>query len=65
VNCSAGTETVQAMAVVVVTAQASGGSSHSGGGGGALNVASLLALSLLIAWRQNARTSSLLLSGCV
>jgi hypothetical protein len=64
VNCSAGTETVQAMAVVVVTAQASGGSSHSGGGG-ALNVASLLALSLLIAWRQNARTSSLLLSGCV
>jgi hypothetical protein len=56
VNCSAGTETVQAMAVVVVTAQASGGSSHSGGGGGALNVASLLALSLLIAWRQRRRS---------
>jgi hypothetical protein len=63
VNCSAGTETVQAMAVVVVTAQASGGSSHSGGGGGALNVASLLALSLLIAWRQRRRSPGRELNG--
>jgi hypothetical protein len=56
VNCSAGTETVQAMAVVVVTAQVStGGSSHSGGGG-ALDVVSLLALSLLITWRPSRRS---------
>jgi hypothetical protein len=58
VNCTAGTETVEAMAVVVVTAQAISGGSHSGGG--ALNLVSLLGLGLLLVWRQRRRSPNVL-----
>jgi plastocyanin len=51
VSCTAGPETVQAMAEVVVVASAIGSSGHSGGGG-SLDAMSLTALGLLIAVRR-------------
>jgi len=51
VSCTAGSETVQALADVVVIASATGGSGHSGGGG-TLDIISLAALSLLFFVRR-------------
>jgi hypothetical protein len=51
VSCTAGPETVQAIAEVVVIASSTGGSGHSGGGG-ALDSLSLTALGLLVAVRR-------------